>query len=324
MRVLFSGFKDALHSQNGGYDKIIEMSIDKRILLSNSFLFGKSKQKNGINRTSRYILDIYTRILRYKYDITHLFYGELTTISIWPYVKLKGHKTIITLHLDANTFPRPNKFLSFLKSMDGIIVLSSQQNKLLKEKYGLNSIFIPHGFNKPLFNKRFPIDKKEQTINVKDINIITIGKNYRDFNTFHFVVKNCPLNIIFHLVGVPDEIKDLYKDTSNVRIYNRLSNDEYYSLLEACDYNFLPLTFATANNTLLEAQSLGVTSILPDIDGISDYAAPANLFYKNNNDILTILSLLKKQQFNMEIEKFSRKFTWNNIYVKLLEYYKSL
>ena len=44
----------------------------------------------------------------------------------------------------------------------------------------------------------------------------------------------------------------------NAITYDWVDDNVYYTLLSKCDYNFLPLAFATANNTLLEAQFLGI------------------------------------------------------------------
>ena len=73
-------------------------------------------------------------------------------------------------------------------------------------------------------------------------------------------------DIMFHAVGQCSDWKKRMSSMENITVYPFLS-DDYYSLLSKCDYNFLPLTFATANNALLEAQALGITSILPKISG---------------------------------------------------------
>ena len=127
--------------------------------------------------------------------------------------------------------------------------------------------------------------------------------------------------IIFHLIGIDHTYKSILGQYGNVRIYNRLSDDEYYSLIELCDYNFLPVTLATANNTLLEAQSLGITSILPLIDGINDYAYNGNLFYKDKEELLKIFLNLQKNRKRYDLINFSRKYNWNNIYTQLNQYY---
>lgn len=329
MRVLFSGFHDVNHSKSGGYDKITNIDIEKKILLSNNYLGGKFPISSQLSRIPFYLLDIHTRIIRNRYDITHLFYGELTSLPFLPYHKSKKHKTVITLHLKVEDHNCINLYVNQLKSFDGIIVLSSGQRELLESKYGLKSTFIPHGFSKPEFKVTPAGDINNRGIDSGKINISTIGSNYRDFETLKYIVNKLASNekIHFHLIGVPIDVKDLVKNNPNVSIYQRLDDDQYYTLLSMMDYNFLPLTFATANNTLLEAQFLNVKSILPNISGISDYAAPMplNLFYENRTDLIKIISNLDKASKDTKLSEYTnRNFNWNVIYKQLSQYYTSL
>lgn len=329
MKILFSGFADSNHSANGGYDKIINIPLPKRVLLRDMYLFGKINKKYHLSKIPLWIMDFHTRILRYKFDITHLFYGEISMCPFFKYSRSKKHKTVITLHLDIEKQNLHTFLIDKLPYFDGIIVLSSQQKKYYKEKYGINTTFIPHGFDKPVFKEILPKDKCQRSIDLSKINLIVIGKNYRDFETLEKLIKHTihNTNIHFHIVGVPSEIKDrLGVSVSNVSIYNRLSDDEYYTLISKCDYHFLPLSFATANNSLMEAQSLGIRSILPKIDGISDYAAPEpmNIFYHDFEELKDISDSITKSQSNNDIIEYSKKFQWNNIYKELEIYYKKL
>ncbi len=111
----------------------------------------------------------------------------------------------------------------------------------------------------------------------------------------------------------------------NVVVYPFLDDDKYFTIFSLCNYSFLPLTFATANNTLLEAQILGVQSILPKINGVSDYAdMQHNLFYENMNELCNLFLKLQINQYHKEIEEFSHKFFWENIYSKLNDLYRNV
>lgn len=327
MKILYSGFRDPKHSQSGGYDKITNINLEKRVLLSSNYIGGKVAITSSWSRIPFFLLDIHTRILRNKYDVTHFFYGELTSIPLIPYHKSKKHKTIITLHLRMEDHRLLNLYLNQLRSYDGIIVLSTNQKRELKHKYGIESVFIPHGFSKPTFQLTSIIDNKLRQFDSSKINISLIGSNYRDFSIFRKIIDNYDYNnnIHFHIVGVPDSIKEYVKNHPNISVYNRLSDNEYYSLLYLVDYNFLPLTFATANNTLLEAQYLNTPSILPKIPGVSDYAAPSplNYFYNSMEDITIFFKNIKKPQKNQQLEEFAKaNFDWEVIYKKLKEYYE--
>lgn len=329
MKVLFSGFKDSKHSKGGGYDKIVNIDLDKRVLLSNHYLGGSAPIASSMSRVPFYLLDIHTRMLRHNYDITHLFYGELTTLPFLPYRKSKKHKTVITLHLKVEDHRCVNLYLNQLKNFDGIIVLSSGQKEILESKYGIKSTFIPHGFSKPVFKVVDVKDSNNSEIDLSKINISIIGSNYRDFDTLKFVLNefSTNANIHFHLIGVPEDIKEYAKGIPNVSIYCRLNDDEFYSVISKVDYNFLPLTFATANNTLLEAQYLNTPSILPSIAGVSDYAAPTpyNMFYSSRDELVDIIRNLNKKTISTELENYTKlHFDWDVVYSSLIKYYNEI
>lgn len=86
----------------------------------------------------------------------------------------------------------------------------------------------------------------------------------------------------------------------------------------------MPVTFATANNALLEAQAVGIKSILPRIPGILDYAAIDNIFYDNIENLINLIDHLSKSSISTEIISHAQKFRWENIYLQLDEFYRGL
>lgn len=326
MKILYSGFVDPSHSAFGGYHNIFHYPDCKKILLSNNYWLGTLDKKYRLRRIPHWLLDFDTRIKRHKYDITHLFYGEVTMIPFLPYSKDRNHKTVITLHLDIEKQRFHKSFIKNIKSFDGIIVLSTQQQEYYRDKYGIETTFIPHGFNTPIFNFTLPTDIKGNIIDLSRINLITSGKNYRDFETLISIADKFKHDdrIIFHLVGPPPDIKARLTSFPNVRIYPRINNDKYYSLIKSCDYGFLPVTFATANNALLETQALGIKSILPHISGILDYASTENIFYEDFDNLANIMKSITKSSISNEILKHAENFHWENIYRQLYVFYSDL
>lgn len=325
MKVLFSGYRDQKHSSAGGYDKIAEYP-GSTYLSDKDVPFGFMKVGQRWKFINLLCLDVATRILRCKYDITHMFYGDMI---VFPYKKLRKHKLVATIHLDVTKHIRGHKlFIRALRNLDGVIVLSSFQEQQLRE-LGINAKFIPHGFSSPRFDYTKPACFSEQRLDGK-VNIVMSGSNYRDMNTLMLAIeyaeKNIP-DIMFHIMGQRDEklVHEL-RMHCNVICYDRLSDDEYFSVIKSCDYSFIPLMFATANNALLEAQFLGVQSILPDIAGVEDYAAPAplNLFYKDIPELYDLLVHLRKRGVSEPLIKYSERFLWDNVYKDLDRYYEAL
>jgi glycosyltransferase involved in cell wall biosynthesis len=318
MKILYSGFRFPHHSSNGGYDRIAKKP-NTTYLADIDIPFGNIKfgtRGKGINLR---FLDIMTKFLRYKYDVTHLIYTE--NQLYYPYPRSRHHKIVGTIHLDIHHKVFSSRLKNTIKTLDAIIVLKKDYVDTVFNKTGVKTVFIPHGFDKPIFQKNISIDTQK-------INISVIGSNYRDYNTLDFIIKNTiNKNVIFHLMNQKQEIVENFRTNNNVLCYNYLNNDSYYSLLSVCDYNFLPLTFGTANNVLLEAQCLGVASILPRISGVLDYAADAqqgNIFYDTKDELLETVNKLRKNSIQEKLIKHSEKFSWSEIFKQLDLFYIDL
>lgn len=316
MKILFVGYRDERHSKFGGYDYIAHYP-NTDFLNASKLPFGFVPVGKSGKKINILFLDFYARKQANKYDVIHYFYSDFMLFKKLP--EKRHCKFVATVHMKTESFSQ--KQITILKSFDKVICLSSSEERALKEK-GVNAFFIPHGFNKPVFNFK-------RSVNFDDskINLFYSGMNYRDFSTFLKIAKfseNEKLNVQFYAVGQSDEYKKNLAHCKNVCVCPRLSDDEYYSLLASCDYNFLPLTFATANNALLEAQFLGVVSILPQIQGVTDYAdGKKNIFYTDFSDLKGQFSKLAKQIQKNELISFSEKFCWKEIYKELEKVYES-
>jgi glycosyltransferase involved in cell wall biosynthesis len=326
MRILYSGFRFPHHSSSGGYDHIAQKPNTSYITVTGISWERHTKLHMKVLRNTKLrLFDIMTKYLRYSYDITHLIYTEQQLY--YPYPRSRKHKIAGTVHLDIYN-PSFSRRLCNMKTLDAIVVLKRDYVEPVHGATGVKTIFIPHGFDRPLFKKNISNDIRNNLINTEMINVSVVGCNYRDYNTLDFVIKNTAnKNIVFHLIGQKKETIDLFKKYNNVLCYNYLDNNAYYSLLANCDYNFLPLTFATANNVLLEVQSLGIASILPQISGIFDYAADSlhgNIYYNSNDEVLEIVNGLKKGIMQEKLIKYSETFSWSEIFKQLDIFYNNL
>lgn len=320
MKILFVGLADPNHSKAGGYHKIANMP-NTDVFWDKEALMGFLQPNRRGKRINIFFQELQAKWKLRHYDVTHFFYGDQL---LFPFKHKNGKKVVATIHMNLESRKRnPELFLRTLRSLDAIVSLSSFQQKELEQKYGLKSVFIPHGFDKPEFIK------KDTGINQEKINIVVSGSNYRDLDTLYTTVKHCLAycsNIHFHLLGQPAKVKEDLSPYANVTCYPRLDDDMYYSVISDCDYNFLPLTFATANNALLEAQFLGVRSILPQMAGIEDYAAqaPLNDYYSDRKELFSLLETLTKKPHDLLLQQHAERFLWTNIYEILDKFYEEL
>jgi glycosyltransferase involved in cell wall biosynthesis len=325
MKVLYSGFRFPHHSSNGGYDRITKKQ-NSAYLVDTGIPFGNIRFGTRGKSINLRLLDIMTKFLRYKYDVTHLIYTDQQLY--YPYPRSRRHKIVGTIHLDIHEIFSNRRFKMNIKTLDAVIVLKKDYVDPVNKETGVKTVFIPHGFDKPVFQKSIPADIRRKSIDTEMINISVVGENYRDYNTLHFIIKNTINNDVkFHLIGQKQKTIEIFKEYKNVSCYNYLDNNSYYSLLSICDYNFLPLTFATANNVLLEVQSLGVASILPEISGILDYAGDSrhgNIYYTTDDELLEIVNGLKKNSTQEKLIKYSETFSWPEIFKQLDFFYNNI
>lgn len=317
MKVLFIGNEITSHTSAGGYIHIIKFpKADFLDVASICPLFWRmGKPFKFLN----YILAVHKACkMSKKYDIIHSIYEDNYYFPLFFNCKCKS---VGTIHLDITGNYNPiRKFLlnRVLPKLDYIITLSNEQKTKIKN-LGYKCDFIPHGFNKPEFSLvdldlyNIPFDKSK-------INVFFSGNTYRDLDTLETAISKTQdrTDLRFHVLSQKGESKQRFMRYKNVVTYDRIEDNVYYTLLSKCDYNFLPLTFATANNTLLEAQFLGITSILPNLGGILDYASNDNLFYNSQSELLDILNKIQKASSSENISKYASKYNWENIY-KLLE-----
>lgn len=320
MKILFLGNEISSHTNFGGYVHIKNYpNADYLDIAKISPLFWKlGKPFKFLN----YILAVRKACkLSKKYDVIHSIYEDNYYFPLF----WKCHcKVVGTVHLDITGVYNPlRKFLlsKMLKKLDLLIALSSEQEAKMKS-LGYNCVFIPHGFIKPQFIS-VNLASRDILFDEAKINIFFSGNTYRDLDTLENAVAEMQKreDIVFHILSQKGENKIRFVKYKNAVVYDRVDDDTYFTLLSKCDYNFLPLTFATANNTLLESQFMGITSILPKLGGIMDYASTANLFYNSFDELIQLLYALQKNTQSSKILKDAEKYDWNNIYKQLEQVY---
>lgn len=323
MKVLFIGNEIMSHSSSGGYIHIKNYpEADFLDVASICPLFWRmGKPFKFFN----YIFAVRKACkMSKKYDIIHSIYEDNYYFPLFYKCRCKS---VGTIHLDITGNYNPiRKFLlnSVLRKLDYIITLSNEQ-KIKMNNLGYKCDFVPHGFIRPKFTPvnlnlfNVPFDESK-------INIFFSGNTYRDLDTLEIAISETldRADIVFHVLSQRGESKHRFMRYKNVVAYDRMYDDVYYTLLLKCDYNFLPLTFATANNTLLEAQYLGITSILPNIGGIGDYASKDNLFYDSHSELLGILHKIQKTPPSEKISKYADKYNWGDIFQQLEKKYREI
>ena len=320
MKVLYLGNAIDTNSSSGGYihvkDYLDIIEINKKFWEMGTF-FRMINDIIAVRRACKLSKD---------YDIIHSVHQDS---YFFPLLFKCKCKSVGTIHVDITgdySLFRKLTLRYFLKKLDLIVVLSTEQEKKLKS-LGYNCKYIPHGYDRPVFNR---VNLKEHVFSFDEtkLNIFFSGTMYRNINELEDTVNYCAKNndIVFHVLSQKGYSRERFKKYENVVLYDRLDDDVFFTLMEKCDYVFLPLTFATANNSVLESHCLGKICILPKEGGIVDYSSPRDLLYSSKSELFTIFDNLKKRESNIyeDVIEFSNKFSWNSVYKQLEKAYQEL
>jgi glycosyltransferase involved in cell wall biosynthesis len=133
-------------------------------------------------------------------------------------------------------------------------------------------VFAPHGLpvsDNAQIEVDFDLVKRRRQLN----RIIVVGDNYRDLDMLSRIVSaRGERSVSIHLLGFSKQAKSRFLNLPGVVVVERLSAADFNEYIVESFTLLLPLTFATANNALLEAHVAGIPSICSRIDGVSDYA----------------------------------------------------
>ncbi|WP_445491749.1 glycosyltransferase family 4 protein [Niallia sp. 03133] len=327
-KVLCCGFNFPHHSHSSGYHHIVPLISDE-YLNANRYLFGNSEFGSFKRKINLLIYDILIPFKYKEHQLIHYIYPEnhlLVSVS-------KKRVNVATVHLPVEWLEKNSKrsfigelrYHAFLK-LDGIITLSQDQADLLKEYLPNSNIkFIPHGINE-LTSKPLKIPKD-------NFKIVVIGSNFRDYNIIYNLLKfieSESKNWEIHMLGLEKSRISEFKDNKNVKVYKYLEEDQYISIIENSHVHLLPVTFATANNALLEAHALGVPTVATNLQAIKDYALSTTRLFDSEQELINELLDVERMdtdQYNIlrvNTHNESKRFYWSNIKKEVMDFYEEV
>ncbi len=337
--TLVAGFHIVHHASGSGYDGLVS-HLPATYTDADNLMFGHTRFGSLQRKANMLFFDFYLKMIRSKYKIVHFLYPEgHLGFTLAP---LKHIKKVATVHLKLDWAHKKHlsEFGSFkeylyakirhraFSQLDGIITLSSANVAEAQRCFPKAKIkFIPHGIHNN--SHYFQLLYSEH----KPFKIITIGMNYRDFEQYKAIVNHArehQKNWQFHLVGAWSAWRNFFKDYPNVVVHNYLENEAYFSLLNSCHVHLLPLTFATANNSLLEAHSLGIPSIITNLVSVKDYATSDTRFFADLAEAVNHLQWYEQMDitaFNtlrQQIKQEAQRFFWENIAQEVIQFYHEI
>lgn len=271
----------------------------------------------GFNAFPWYLLKCIWMALTKGHLTFHFIYGENLFFDS-RLLKIRGCKTVVTLHQPVEWFMQKPSWQKYLKSVDHVILVGETEVPLFKKLTGKDNVsFIPHGICSDFYCP-------DNNIN-REYMVLTVGNWLRDFQFADKVYQklledDCNLKIV--VVSNPENQRFITRN-SRVQFLSGITDEELRDLYRKTACLFLPLTRFTANNALLEAGAVGcpilIASNYPDNSYVPD------LFINLQSmqvELVTseIQKMVKKQQTSYELSKYVYdNYSWDRVAQETLQ-----
>jgi len=274
-------------------------------------------------------LSVARRWLSAKGQVFHFLYGENQFRFAGLLRKLHACNILVaTYHTPEQRFREVVTDAGFLSNLDAAIVMSDVQKDFLARHMPMERIhFVPHGIDTDFFTPDPTVKRGEDGA----FRCIAVGSHLRDHATLaeaaRLIGDTAP-EVRFDIVTRPELFRH-YSQLPNVDLHSAVTDRALVSMYQRSDLMVLPLTDATANNSILEAMACGVPIVSTELAGVRDYvdAACAVLVPTKDPERLAraILDLRGDDGQRQAMRGASRlkaeAFAWTRIAERTLEVY---
>jgi glycosyltransferase involved in cell wall biosynthesis len=209
------------------------------------------------------------RSMVHRPDIVHIISGDTMLDMLLRRRRLLPGSLVATFHFPpehvADRFERVQR--DELAQLDGAVVLASCDLATYRSWLGREKVIhVPHGIDIDVF-------QPAEFVPAERARFLFVGVHARDFEITHRVIDRCHRDRLAaeFLIVTPPFAASYFTGCDNVKIMSDISEEELISQYRSSDALFLPLTYSTANNSILEALACGVPVISTRIGGVPDY-----------------------------------------------------
>ncbi len=277
----------------------------------------------------RLLLSLSAMLRASDFDLVHSLYS---VPGIFPSLKTK---TLATVHIVPELSPE-NLWLRYkgfwqrvlFNKCSGVIAVSENLREVVQERYHpIRLLFIPHGIDTEHFSpegvRKDYFSRMREGYDLVCLSIGLHGGDIRETARLASIFQN----VLFVVVGGRPSPE---LNMRNIRVVSRLSENEMLEAYNSCDIFYRPLKFATANNSLLEAMSVGKAIITDRIPGVVDYLDEGCAFLVDNRDYEMAFQLAiddsdeRRRRASNAFNKARQKYDWRIVAGRTKEFYEEI
>lgn len=327
------------HTVSGGYDRLAA-AVKANVIARKQIpgIFGKAANKVWLHLTPKkdyftdyqigdWLAELQALATGFFWppDVLHVLYsGQINLLIKWR--NLLRCPLIVTFHAPFENAAQ--RFDTYPKGLDidfAVVVATCQITPMQRWIEPHKIVYIPHGIDTDQFQPNGQILERDR------MRALIVGEHMRDWFVMHKTIDEINhqgLDVEFHLVT--DEcFFPYFNGCANVVYHSQISETELIDLYRSADVLFLPVTNATANNSILEALACGTLVISTLVGGIPDYVNDQSGWLLPVGDVVGHVNLVAAIYGNRELARRRRqaartqalKFDWRLIAEQMVALY---
>ena len=316
------------HTESGGYDRLAE-AVGANVIVRKqiSGLFGK-----GAAKIWWHLTPMKDNLIDYQFgdwlaelqalacgffrppDVLHVLYnGSIDLLIKWR--TLLRCPLVVTFHAPFKNLA--HRFDAYPKGLGidiAVVVATSQILPMQRWIAPSKIVYIPHGIDTDRFRP------SDQISGAGKMRVLIVGEHMRDWLVIHRTVdeiNNRGLDVEFHIV-TNERLFPYLTGCANLTYHSQVSENELIDLYRSADVLFLPVTDATANNSILESLACGTPVISTMVGGIPDYVNDESGWLFPVGDVARHVDLITLLHGNRDLARARRqaarthalKFDW--------------
>ena len=263
--------------------------------------------------------------------VFHFLYGEHSYRFVGRINRWLGtrNRIVATFHQPSEFFEVRRARLAHIRELDAAILVNSNQRSFFDTVLSSDLVHVvPHGVDVDYFCP--PRLRRVRP----SIRCLTVGTNYRDFDSYVKVIRNLNRShlknaVEFVIIG-EERYAHYFVGLDNVRFISNISDRDLLAYYQASDFMVLPLSAITASNALLEGMACALPIIITDVPGVRDYVneQSAILVSSKNDEEMTeyVQTLVGDPQRRIELGERARQhvvanFDWRFIAKRVANVY---